>query len=353
MDVKAIFMNDFAQLQTVAGDRLRTILELREELRAARSQIQVLEQKMESARIYRHWRWRQFLKRLCGVRLGITPHYSPRAITVPASYTKAPSIDWPLISIVTPSFNQGRFLERTIRSVLDQHYPKLEYIIKDGGSSDETIDVLDRYKPSLNYSESSKDRSQAHALNLGFCHTSGEIMAYLNSDDLLMPGALHFVAAFFARHPEIDVVYGHRVMLDENDLEVGRWVLPPHDNDVLSWADYVPQETLFWRRRVWEKVGGAFDESFDFALDWDLILRFRDVGARFIRLPRFLGGFRLHPGQKTASQLAHRGLYEMNRLRERCNGRPVSYTEISRHIAGYLFRHVIYHRLYLLGALRY
>jgi len=353
MDVKAIIMNDFVELQAMAGDRLRTILELREELRAARSQIQVLEQKMESAKIYRHWRWRQFLKRLCGVRLGITPHYSPRAITVPASYTKAPSIDWPLISIVTPSFNQGRFLERTIRSVLDQHYPKLEYIIKDGGSSDETIDVLDRYKPSLNYSESSKDRSQAHALNLGFCHTSGEIMAYLNSDDLLMPGALHFVAAFFARHPEIDVVYGHRVMLDENDLEVGRWVLPPHDNDVLSWADYVPQETLFWRRRVWEKVGGAFDESFDFALDWDLILRFRDVGARFIRLPRFLGGFRLHPGQKTASQLAHRGLYEMNRLRERCHGRPVSYTEISRHIARYLFRHVIYHRLYLLGALPY
>src|SRR6059058_4804431 len=233
-------MNDFAQLQTVAGDRLRTILELREELRAARSQIQVLEQKMESAKIYRHWRWRQFLKRLCGVRLGITPHYSPRAISVPASYTKAPSIDWPLISIVTPSFNQGRFLERTIRSVLDQHYPKLEYIIKDGGSLDETVDILKRYKSSLTFCESAKDRSQAHALNLGFRHASGEIMAYLNSDDMLLPGALAYVAAYFAEHPEVDVVYGHRVIVDAADREIGRWVLPPHSDRMLVWADYVP-----------------------------------------------------------------------------------------------------------------
>ncbi|HEV2950251.1 MAG TPA: glycosyltransferase family 2 protein [Gemmataceae bacterium] len=347
-------MNDLAQLQTVAGERLTTILELREELQAARAQIHALEQKMKSAQVYRHWRWRQLLKRLCGVRLGITPHYSPRPISFPARYGNPSStIDWPTISVVTPSFRQGPFLERTMRSVLDQHYPKLEYIVKDGGSSDETVDILKRYEPSLTYWESSRDGSQARALNWGFRRITGEIMAYLNSDDLLIPGALHHVAEYFHRHPEVDVVYGHRIMIDENDLEVGRWVLPPHDNDVLSWADYVPQETLFWRRRIWDKIGGAFDESFDFALDWDLLIRFRDVGARLVRLPRFLGCFRLHPGQKTSSQLAHLGLHEMNRLRERCNGRPVSYTEISRHIAGYLFRHVIYHRLYLLGILRY
>jgi len=347
-------MNDLAQLQTVAGERLTTILELREELQAARVQIHALEQKMKSAQVYRHWRWRQLLKRLCGVRLGITPHYSPRPISFPARYGNPSStIDWPAISVVTPSFRQGPFLERTMRSVLDQHYPKLEYIVKDGGSSDETVDILKRYEPSLTYWESSRDGSQARALNWGFRRTTGEIMAYLNSDDLLIPGALHHVAVYFHRHPEVDVVYGHRIMIDENDLDVGRWVLPPHDNDVLSWADYVPQETLFWRRRIWDKIGGAFDESFDFALDWDLLLRFRDAGARLVRLPRFLGCFRLHPGQKTSSQLAHLGLHEMNRLRERCNGRPVSYTEISRHIAAYLFRHVIYHRLYLLGILRY
>jgi hypothetical protein len=108
-------------------------------------------------------------------------------------------------------------------------------------------------------------------LNWGFRRITGEIMAYLNSDDLLIPGALHHVAEYFHRHPEVDI--------DHDPV----WVLPPHDNDVLSWADYVPQETLFWRRRIWDKIGGAFDESFDFALDWDLLLRFRDVGARLVR----------------------------------------------------------------------
>src|SRR5436309_1216264 len=201
-------MIDFAELQAEADERLKTICQLREELQAARTQLRSLEQKMESAKVYRHWRWRQLLKKLCGVRLGITPHYSPRALTVPAGYTKVPSIDWPSLSIVTPSFNQGRFLERTIRSVLDQHYPKLEYIVKDGGSSDETVDILKRYQSSLTFCESAKDRSQAHALNLGFRHASGEIMAYLNSDDLLLPGSLHYVAAYFAHHPEVDVDYG-------------------------------------------------------------------------------------------------------------------------------------------------
>jgi hypothetical protein len=130
-------------------------------------------------------------------------------------------------------------------------------------------------------------------------------------------------------------------------------VLPPHDDAVLSWADYVPQETLFWRRRIWDHVGGAMDQTFQFALDWDLILRFRDAGARFVRLPRFLGAFRYHAQQKTCSQLASRGLDEMNRLRQRCHGRSVSFSEIAQHLSGYFLRHVVYDRLYQLGILRY
>src|SRR5262249_49361824 len=156
----------------------------------------------------------------------------------------------------------------------------------------------------------------------------------------LLPGALQYVADYFARHPGVDVVYGQRVVIDENDAEIGRWVLPPHDDAVLSWADYVPQETLFWRRRIWDRVGGAMDQSFQFALDWDLLLRFRDAGARFVRLPRFLGAFRYHSQQKTSSQLATRGLTEMNRLRQRCHGRPVPFPEIARHLSGYFLRHV-------------
>src|SRR5262249_23541680 len=144
------------------------------------------------------------------------------------------------------------------------------------------------------------DEGQTQAINLGFQHTSGEIMAYLNSDDLLLPGSLAYVAGYMAAHPEVDVVYGHRILIDECDDEVARWVLPRHDDRVLTWANFVPQETLFWRRRIWERVGGTLDASFQFAMDWDLILRFREAGARFVRLPRFLGAFRVHARQKTS-----------------------------------------------------
>src|SRR5207302_369335 len=148
----------------------------------------------------------------------------------------------------------------------------------------------------------------ANGLNVGFEHATGEIMAYLNSDDVLLPGALNYVANYFREHPEVDVVYGHRVVIDEYDQEIGRWVLPGHDDEVLSWADYVPQETLFWRRRIWEDAGGMIDESFRFAIDWDLLIRFRDAGARMARLPRFLGGFRVHPHQKTSKEMADIGV---------------------------------------------
>src|SRR5262249_48261278 len=166
-------------------------------------------------------------------------------------------------------------------------------------------------------------------------------------------GALAYVANSFLSHPDVDVVYGHRVLINENDQEGGRWVLPRHDDRVLTWADFVPQETLFWRRRIWERVGASLDENFQFAMDWDLILRFRDAGARFVRLPRFLGAFRYHSQQKTCSQLASRGLAEMNRLRQRCHGRSVKVSEIAPRLSGYYLRHVVYHWLYQLGLLRY
>lgn len=273
---------------------------------------------------------------------------------IPEHYSSIrPFLSPPTISIVTPTFNQGQFLERTINSVLEQNYPKLEYIIQDGSSTDQTAGILELYRKSLTHCDSATDSGQANAINRGFRHATGEIMAYLNSDDLLLPGALHYVAGYFVEHPHVDVVYGHRVVIDEHDREVGRWVLPPHDHEMLSWADYVPQESLFWRGRIWEKVGGAVDESFRFAIDWDLLLRFRDAGAQFALLPRFLGAFRYHPQQKTSSQMADLGVQEMNRLRERCHGRPVSSDEIRRHIRRYLFRFLVYRQLYRFGLLQY
>jgi glycosyltransferase involved in cell wall biosynthesis len=231
---------------------------------------------------------------------------------------------------------------------LSQDYAQLEYIVQDGGSQDGTREILARYKDKLSHFSSQEDQGQAHAINLGFRHAHGDVLAYLNSDDVLLPGALHYVADFFGDHPNIDVVYGHRIVIDEMDREVNRWVLPRHDDKILSWVDYIPQETLFWRRRIWEKVGGRLDESFHFALDWDLLLRFRDAGARFVRLPRFLGAFRVHPMQKTATMMRQACVPESNRLYDRYHVRPRY-----RRMLPYLLRHALYQWLYQLGVLRY
>ncbi len=279
-------------------------------------------------------------------RLGVLHQYPPRSLRNPPGYSfPAGAGKAPKISIVTPSFNHGMYLERTIRSVIDQNYPNLEYIVQDGGSHDGSAEILRKYADSLRHWESAKDNGQSHAINLGFRHATGEIMAYLNSDDFLLPGTLPYIADYFRRHPEIDVVYGHRIVVDAEGREVGRWVLPPHNDEVLSSVDYIPQETLFWRRRIWEKVGGQVDESFQFAMDWDLLIRFRDAGARFVRLPRFLAAFRVHPSQKTSAQIEDLGAREIYRLRRRCHGRNVTHMEAMNVAAFYMVRHILYDRL--------
>lgn len=273
-------------------------------------------------------------------RLGNLNQHGPIGLRVSSHIPRVTMSSPPKVSIVTPSFRQSAFIERTVKSVIGQQYPNLEYIVQDGGSEDGTREILERYAERLTAWESTPDSGQAQAINRGFARATGEIMAWLNSDDILLPGALAHVADFFHRHPDVDVVYGHRVLIDESDQEIGRWVLPAHDDGVLSWADFVPQETLFWRRRIWEKAGGKVDESFQFALDWDLLVRFREAGARFARIPRFLGGFRIHVQQKTSASISDVGFGEMNRIRERVLGFVPSPLEIRKALAPYLLRHV-------------
>jgi len=226
--------------------------------------------------------------------------------------------------------------------VLSQQYPALEYVVQDGGSSDETLEVLKHFEGSLARWGSEPDKGQGDAINRGFRDTTGELMAWLNSDDLLLPGSLAYVARFFVEHPEADVVYGHRLIIDENDGQIGAWILPRHDDRALTLADYVPQETLFWRRRVWDAVGSRVDPSFGYAVDWDLLLRFRDAGAKMVRVPRYLGAFRVHDEQKTtASHLL--GSAECSRLRERVHGRELSVHEIAERLKPYLVRHLFVH----------
>lgn len=276
-------------------------------------------------------------------RLGDLNQYPPQSVQLPEYHsngTPASAAAALKISIVTPSFNQKDFIERTINSVLDQSYPWLEYYVQDGASSDGTVEVLQRYTDRLSGWKSSPDNGQSQAINRGFSKTSGEIMAWLNSDDILLPNTLQYVADYFSSHPQVDVVYGHRILIDENDQQVGRWMMPGHDDKVLSWADFIPQETMFWRRRIWEKAGRQVDESFQFAMDWDLLIRFREAGARFARLPRFLGGFRVHPSQKTSAEISGVGINEMNRIRQRTLGRIPLRSEIRLAVRPYLLRHI-------------
>lgn len=278
-----------------------------------------------------------------GPRIGRLRQHAPKPLRVPASYLQIrPPEPAPTITIVTPSFQQGRFLERTIYSVVSQHYPRLEYVVQDGASSDRTVDVLQRFAPLLTRWASEADDGQTDAINRGFRGTTGEVMAWVNSDDLLLPGCLAYVARFLVEHPDVDVVYGYRLLIDEDDRRIGTWITPRHDDRALALADFVPQETLFWRRRVWDAVGGRVDPSFEYALDWDLLLRFRDAGARMVRLPRFLGAFRVHDAQKTtASHML--GLDECARLRTRVHGRDLSDDEIFKGMWPYLVRHILVH----------
>jgi GT2 family glycosyltransferase len=236
--------------------------------------------------------------------------------------------------------------------VLDQTYPSIQYIVQDGGSDDGTLEILQRHAGRLAAWESAADEGQTNAINKGFARSTGEIMAWLNSDDMLLPTTVAYVVDYFRRHPEVDMVYGHRIVVDEQDREVGLWILPPHSARALRLADFVPQETLFWRRRVWDRIG-PLDETFHFAMDWDFLLRAQAAGFRIVRLPRFLACFRAHEAQKTATEIGLRGAEEMRRLRVRSFGREPSRAEVALQLRPYLLRHALLHLGYRLGLIRY
>jgi glycosyltransferase involved in cell wall biosynthesis len=207
-------------------------------------------------------------------------------------------------------------IEATIESVLGQEYPRLRYAVVDGGSTDGSVDAINAKKEHLAFYVSERDAGQGDAIRKGFRNISGDIMAYLNSDDLLMPGVLRFVGEYFALHSDVDVIYGHRLIINANGNEIGRRLVPPHTSEALGYFDFIPQETLFWRESIYRRVGGL-DPAFHFALDWDLILRFVRAGARFRRVPYFLSCFRAHAQQKSATIHETIGADEIRRLQQR------------------------------------
>ena len=281
--------------------------------------------------------------------------HAPKAFILPKNKAKGPTKGPnPLVSIVTPSFNQGRYIGKTIDSVLSQNYAPIEYIVQDGGSTDETLRLLKNKCTNTNFAfESKKDQGQANAINHGFQKTHGEIMAWLNSDDLLLPGAVSYVVNYFKANPHVDALYGHRVLINDEDQEIGRWVLPPHFDYILNWSDFVPQESLFWRRSIWYRTGGFIDENFAFAMDWELLTRFIACGAKIVRVPRFLGAFRVHPQQKSTKDADVLGSHEMDRIRKKIHKREITEKELFQNTAAYIILSHLFNCGYRMRLLRY
>lgn len=221
--------------------------------------------------------------------------------------------------MVTPSYQQGAYVEATLLSVLQQNYPRLSYGIQDGGSTDATLGILQRHRDQATFVEVGPDGGQTDALIRGFRRLDPQpedIMAWLNSDDQWLPGTLARVNDFFIHHPDVDAVFGHRIVIDSASMEVGRWWLPEYIPDVLRWHDFIPQETLFFRASAYQKVGGL-DPDFHFAMDWDLLLRLQAEGCTIRRMDGLAGCFRLHTEQKTSRQIHTIGESEIQRLRSR------------------------------------
>lgn len=203
----------------------------------------------------------------------------------------------PRVSIVTPSYNQAAFLEATIRSVLDQDYPHLEYIIIDGGSTDDSVDIIRKYADRLAYWVSERDAGQADAINKGWRRATGEIIAYLNSDDTYEPDAIRTAATYLMQHPETDMVYGHCYQMNQTGEHVGLLRAVPVNIYTLLQRNSIMQPTTFFRRRVLDAVG-MLDVALGHSMDFDLWLRIA-LNHRIDALPVPLANFRAHDESKS------------------------------------------------------
>jgi glycosyltransferase involved in cell wall biosynthesis len=201
------------------------------------------------------------------------------------------------ISVVTPSYNQARYLERTIRSILDQDYPNVEYIVMDGGSTDGSVEILERYGDRLTW-RSERDGGQTDAINKGLAVATGEILSYVNSDDVVLPGAFRTVVDAYRRNPGAGLIYGNGYFCDADD----RYLRPYHneafDMERLRECCYICQPAAYFTRRALQAVGGRFDATLVHVMDYDMWIR---IAKRFpvVHLPQDLAMLRIYPECKT------------------------------------------------------
>jgi glycosyltransferase involved in cell wall biosynthesis len=255
----------------------------------------------------------------------------------------------PLVSIVTPSFHQARFLRRTIDSVLAQTYRHIEYIVVDGGSRDGSVDILKSYGERVRW-VSEPDRGQSDAINKGFSRFRGEILAYVNSDDVLLPDAVATAVRHLSKDSECDLVYGDAFFIDADDNVLAPYPTEEYTFDRLMQTCFICQPATFWRRRIAERIG-PLDERLHYVMDYEYWMRMDRAGARLVHIPECLALARVHPHSKTqacreamfhemfAACVKRAGYVGYSQLlaywHYMCHARPHGWPQRFRHVAGF------------------
>ena len=228
----------------------------------------------------------------------------------------------PLVSIVTPSYNQSQFLEKTIQSVLNQKYPNLEYIVIDGGSTDGSLEIIRKFENDLSAWISEADQGQADAINKGFQIARGKFLAWLNSDDVYHPGAVKEAVSFLLENPLIGMVYGDIDFINESDQVIGQYnARQTNYRRLMQGYSDIPQPAAFWRAELWRQVG-PLDTSLYFAMDYDLWVRFSKV-TEIRYKPKLWASFRMHQHSKSTTGF-DRCWPEMRKVHKREGGRLFS-----------------------------
>lgn len=227
----------------------------------------------------------------------------------------------PMISIVIPSFNQGIFIENTLKSIIGQSYKNYEIIVMDGGSSDQTVEILKKYDKYIKYWVSEPDQGQADAIKKGFNLASGNVFSWLNSDDIYLPETLQIIADTF-KNNLADIVYGNKLIIDQDNKVIAHRILtkflPPPILQNYKYGGFgIYQPAAFWSREIYFKSGGV-DSSFKFCMDNDLFISFVVSSARFFYVNQFLAGFRIHGSSKT-SVLRNVAAEELIQIEKRYN----------------------------------